>query len=80
MVGPDFFVSCYEEERIYYRQNVSEPAIYPACCSDCIGLCIALQSRGVMACCVLGGRFSMAYAVADRSAFCICSIKLHTYF
>lgn len=49
-------------------------------CVDRIGVHAAVEDRGVMVCCVLGGRFSMAYTVADRSAFCICSIKLHIYF
>lgn len=49
-------------------------------CVDRIGVHAALEDRGVMACRFLGGRFSMAYTVADRSSFCICSIKLHIYF
>ena len=49
-------------------------------CVDRIGVYAALEDRGVMACRVLVGRFSMAYTVADRLAFCICSIKLHIYF
>ena len=49
-------------------------------CVDRVGVHASVEDRGVMACCVLGGRFSMAYTVADRSAFCICSIKLHIYF
>lgn len=38
-------------------------------CVDRIGVHTAVEDRGVMVCCVLVGRFSMAYTVADRSAF-----------
>lgn len=47
-------------------------------CVDRIGVHAVVEDCGVMACCVLAWRFSMAYTVADRSAFtyvvsgCIC--------